>query len=175
MGQIKKHPPVKLITGLIYKDEAVFGKAKKILGCKFGVIDFISPPMPFTHTDYYRCEFGSGLKRRFISFKKLILAQSLPEIKIAANKIEKKLTKHNLRLINIDPGYLNLGKLLLATTKDYAHRIYLDKGIYAEVTLFYQNKSYQPWEWTYPDYKTAEYINIFGKIRNIYAEQIKNK
>ena len=79
------------------------------------------------------------------------------------------------RIINIDPGYLDLSKLILASTKDYKHRIYLTKGIYAEVTLFYQDKTFCPWEWTYPDYKTGEYIEIFNRIRQIYAEQIKEK
>jgi len=97
------------------------------------------------------------------------------KIKINTNIIEEKLSKHGLRIINIDPGYLDMAKLILASTKDYKHRIYLDKGIYAEITLFYQNKNFTPWEWTYPDYKSSDYIAIFNHIRALYAEQIKNK
>lgn len=142
---------------------------------RFGKIDFESPALPFIHTAYYEKEFGKNLKRKFIAFQKLILPHNLHKIKIITNKIEKKMAKGISRVINIDPGYLDLSKLILASTKDYKHRIYLTKGIYAEVTFFYQDKTFRPWEWTYPDYKTSEYIEIFNRIRQIYAEQIKGK
>ncbi|MBU3958775.1 MAG: DUF4416 family protein, partial [Candidatus Omnitrophica bacterium] len=98
---------------------------------------------------------------------------TLAKIKIITNQIEKKLSSAESRRINIDPGYLTLAKLILATTKDYRHRIYLRKGIYAEVTLSYQGKTFCPWEWTFADYKTVEYIDIFNRIRELYAQQIK--
>lgn len=174
MGQIKRHPPVKLIIGFIFKEEGILNKAKAILERRFGRIDFTSQTLTFAHTAYYEREFGKDLKRAFVSFQKLIPPQNLPRIKIATNKIEHKLSVDKRRLINIDPGYLDLSKLVLASTKDYKHRIPLNKGVYAEVTLFYQDKSFQSWVWTYPDYKTAEYIAIFNKIRGIYAGQIKD-
>jgi len=172
MGIVKRRPPVKLIVGFIFKEENVFIKAKKFLEKRFGKIDFESEEMPFVHTAYYENEFGKDLKRKFISFKKLIPTDSLSQIKIATNKIEKKLSNPPSRLINIDPGYLNLSKLILATTKDYKHRIYLKEGIYAEVTLFYQDKTFKAWEWTYPDYRTNEYLAIFNQIREVYAQQL---
>lgn len=173
MLTIKKHIPVKLIIGFIFKEGHICDNAKIVLQRYFGKIDFESPLFDFNHTDYYEKEFGKPLKRKFVSFKKLILAQNLPKIKITTNKIEKGLSQGASRLINIDPGYLDLSKLVLASTKDYRHRIYLDRGIYSEVTLFYQNRTFNPWEWTYPDYKTSEYIAIFNQIRKIYSEQIK--
>ncbi|MDD4979970.1 MAG: DUF4416 family protein [Candidatus Omnitrophica bacterium] len=175
MGKIKKHLAVKLFSGFIFKEENTLAKAESFLEKKFGRIDFESPLLPFTHTHYYEEEFGKGLKRKFVSFKKLIPPEGLPKIKIATNRIEQKLSRAGLRLINIDPGYLDMAKLVLATTKDYKHRIYLDKGIYAEITLFYEHKDFKAWEWTYPDYKTADYIAVFNRIREIYAAQIKNK
>jgi hypothetical protein len=175
MGEAKKPEPVKLILGFIFQKEDVLNEASVLLKKRFGKIDFQSQILAFTHTDYYAPEFGKDLKRKFLSFKDLILPEDLPEIKIAANRIEQKLSRRQSRLINIDPGYVNLAKLVLASTKDYKHRIYLGKGIYAEVTLFYQAKTFRPWEWTYPDYKTDEYIGIFNQIRGIYAGQIKNK
>lgn len=194
MGQIKRHQPVnpvrnlflafkksgisngvKLIIGFIFKEELILNQAKTILERQFGKIDFESNALPFTHTAYYEKEFGKDLKRKFICFQKLTPPQALARIKIITNKIEHKLSINRRRLINIDPGYLCLSKLILASTKDYKHRVYLNKGIYAEVTLFYQNKDFQFWEWAYPDYKTAEYIAIFNKIREVYAAQIKNK
>ena len=173
MGIRKIHPPVKLIVGFIFKEEVILEKTKSILKRYFGPIDFTSQILSFSHTRYYEAEFGQDLKRQFISFKRLILPQKLARIKIITNRIEKKLSYYNKRLINIDPGYLSLSKLVLASTKDYKHRIYLNHGMYAEVTLFYQNKTFQAWEWTYPDYKTQEYISIFNKIREIYQAQIK--
>ncbi len=173
MGEIKKHQRVKLIIGFIFKEEVIYKKAIAFLAREFGELDFESQTLAFIHTDYYENEFGKGLKRKFISFKKLIPPQNLARIKSITNKIEDKLSCKNCRQVNIDPGYLNLAKLILASTKDFKHHIYLNKGIYAEVTLFYQDKTFQAWEWTYPDYKTAEYIQIFNKIRGIYFKQIK--
>lgn len=173
MGFIHKPYPVKLITGFIFKQKEILDKAITILEKYFGKIDFKSEILPFIYTDYYEKELGKDLKRNFISFKRLINPENLSKIKIITNRIEQKLSYKQHRLINIDPGYVDLAKLVLASTKDYKHRIYLGKGIYAEVTLFYQDRSFRYWEWTYPDYKTEAYINIFNRIRTIYAEQIK--
>jgi len=173
MGQIKNYPPVKLFMGFIFANELYFIKAKEILINKFGTLDLESKTIDFIYTDYYNKEMGQGLKRKFISFKKLIQPQILPDIKIFTNKLENKLSIEKRRNINIDPGYLDMAKVILASTKDYSHRIYLRKGIFAEVTLFYQNKELQPWPWTYPDYKTQDYREIFSKIRELYIQQIK--
>jgi hypothetical protein len=173
MGKIIKPHPVKLIVGFIFKDESFYQKSKIILERAFGKIDFESQTLTFSHTDYYQKEFGRNLLRKFASFKELIHREALPRIKIYTNGIESKLSQEKRRRINIDPGYLDMAKLVLASTKDYKHRIYLNKSIYAEITLFYQDKTFQPWEWTYRDYRTPEYIRIFNQIRQIYAEQLK--
>jgi hypothetical protein len=175
MGEIKRHLPVKLIIGFIFKEEPPFNTARIFLERRFGEIDFESKVFSFIHTDYYEKEFGRELKRQFISFKKLIPPERLAGIKVITNAIERKLSSDSRRQINIDPGYIDMAKLILATTKDYKHRIYLQKGIYAEITLFYQGKTFNSWEWTYPDYKTSEQIAIFNQIREIYLEQIKTK
>ena len=173
MGKIGKNAPVKLVVGFIYKEGPTLHKVKLILQKYFGEIDFESQELEFNLTDYYKDELGVGLKRKFISFRKLILPQALPKIKILTNKIEEKLALNNNRTINIDPGYLNLAKFVLATTKDFAHRIYIDKGIYAEITLTYLGKTFKSWEWTYPDYRTEAYIEILNSIREIFSQQIK--
>ena len=175
MGKVYKHPTVKLIIGFIFKDEGSFKKSAILLKRKFGPFDFESQLINFIPTDYYEAEFGKVLKRKFLSFKMLLPPQDLAKIKIYTNSLEQKLSKGNKRTINIDPGYLDLGKLVLATTKDHSHRIYLNKGIFGEVTLFYENKSFRPWNWTYPDYRTDEYITIFNQIREVYYGQIKQK
>ncbi len=175
MGKIKRPQPVKLIIGFIFKDEAHLNKSVSILKRHFGKTDFESGILIFNHTDYYEKEMGRDLKRKFIAFEKLIPAAKLSKIKLISNKIEEKLSKNSRRLINIDPGYLDLPKLVLASTKDFRHRIYIGNNIYAETTLFYQEESFRPWEWTYPDYKTPEQIALFNQIREIYAQQIKDK
>jgi hypothetical protein len=174
MGSEKKHTPVKLIIGCIFKEAAAYQRAKSMLERRFGPADFESPIVDFTHTDYYEREFGSPLRRSFISFKKLVAPDGLAVIKNATNRIERKLSRDNLRLVNLDPGYLTLSKFVLATTKDYTHRVFLGKGIYAEVTLLYKDKGFKAWEWTYPDYRSNAYIEIFNRIRTLYAGQIKD-
>lgn len=173
MGKIRKSPLVKLISGLIFKEDEILKKAESNLKKLYGRIDYNSPILDFNYTDYYEKEFGKNLRRKFISFEKLILSERLSKIKITTNKIEKKFSKDNLRRINIDPGYLDLAKLILATAKDYNHRIYLAQGIYAEVTLCYQGNTFKPWNWTYRDYQSQEYIAIFNQIREIYNLQIR--
>lgn len=169
MGKTRKYNPVKLIIGFIYKDEAVFVKVENKLKKRFGAIDFRSPAIDFNYTDYYEAEMGRGLKRRFVSFSRLIRMQDLYRIKLYTNRLESRFLSAKCRLINIDPGYVDMAKLVLASTKDYAHRIYLRKGILAEVTLSYRENSFSPNDWTYPDYRSPEYIAIFNQIRKLYA------
>jgi hypothetical protein len=166
---VKNNFKVKLVIGFIYKDEAVFIKAKDWLKKKFGKIDFESAGIDFNCTDHYELEMGKGLKRKFISFSKLISIADLYRVKLYANRLETKFLTAKRRQINIDPGYLDLAKLVLATTKDYAHRIFLRKGIFAEVTLSFRGSSFSANEWTYPDYCSKEYIDIFNQIRKLYA------
>lgn len=166
---------VKLTAGFIFKDKAALNQALAALEKRFGKIDFVSPSLAFTYTDYYENEFGTQLKRQFVSFSRLIAPERLAEIKLITNRIERRLSKGSRRLVNIDPGYLDMAKLVLATTKDYRHRIYLNKGIFAEITLCYRGRTFTPWEWTYPDYRSADYIGIFNRIRQIYADQIKEE
>jgi len=173
MGIIKDYPPVKLFIGFIFSQDKFLFKAKEILSKKFGPIDWESEIIDFIFTDYYEKEMGSNLKRNFISFKRLIRASKLADIKIFTNKLEDRLSISQKRRINIDPGYLDLAKVILASTKDYTHRIYLKNGIFAEVTIFYQNKEFRSWPWTYPDYKTPQYKQVFEKMRQLYAQQIK--
>jgi hypothetical protein len=170
MGSIIKHPPVKLFFGFIFKDDNIYSQTRLTLEKHFGKIDFESNALPFIYTDYYQKELGRDLKRRFVSVGQLINPADLYKIKIYTNKIEKRLSKNGCRLINIDPGYLDLAKLALASTKDYCHRIYLNKGIFAEITLVFQGKTFKPLGWAYPDYRSEDYISIFNEMREIYKK-----
>lgn len=175
MGKIQKEIPVKLICGFISSKEELFRKAARSLSARFGEIDFESETLIFDYTKYYEEEMGQDLKRKFISFQRLISPAKLHLVKIFTNKLEVKFSKDIRRKINIDPGYIDGSKLILATTKDYSHRIYISKGIFAEVTLSFQKGGFVSLPWTYPDYKTEAYRQIFERIRTIYSNQIKSK
>ena len=175
MGIIKRPCRVKLVTGLLFNDPEKYNTAKKALARIFGRIDFESDSLDFVHTAYYNAEMAPGLKRRFLSFERLCALKNICAVKVKTNALEKRYAKDGRRQINIDPGYLDLAKLVLFSTKDYTHRIYVDKDIYAEVTLFYKDNSFNTWPWTYPDYKSTEYIHIFESMRQIYKEQITKK
>jgi hypothetical protein len=174
MGAIKEPKPVKLIVGMFTQEPRLFDVAQERLSERFGPVDYESQLLPFDHTRYYAVEFGENLQRKFVSFARLIDPGELAAIKRWTNELEMELAVEGRRRINLDPGYLSLGKLVLATTKDWQHRIYLGGGIYAEVTLRYRRGRFQPWEWTYPDYRSAAYIAIFNHIRHLYTRQRKN-
>ena len=170
MGKARKPKAVKLIIGMLAKSQKLFDTAEEFFIKKFGPIDYKSPEISFDYTDYYKKEMGGPLKRKFISFKKTISPEKIAKIKLLANSIEEKLSSNKKRRINIDPGYISDSKLVLTTTKDYFHRIYLNYGIHAEVTLKWRKGGFEPFEWTYPDYRSREYIEILNTIRNNYMK-----
>ena len=163
---------VKFICGLIFQNEDIYTKATAALKKKFGAVDLESSPIAFNFTDYYEKETGTGLIRRFLAFKKLRDPAAFVGIKRFCVKLEKKFSVNNARRINIDPGYINESKLVLTTTKDFSHRIYLGKGVFAEITLNYQGKNFKDHPTTFPDYRTDTYKNIFLQIRETYRTQI---
>lgn len=173
MSRPAEPKPVKLIAGLISARERLISEAVEVLARRFGEIDYISRLLDFSYTDYYEKEMGSELKRRFVSFRDLIDPGTLPEIKLAANAVEEGFAENGKRKVNIDPGYLTPFHLILATGKGYAHRPYLRKGIYADLTLIYRDKAFRSLEWTYPDYAGDEIKAVLGKIRRRYIQQLK--
>jgi hypothetical protein len=175
MGRTKQALPVKLIVGMFSREETLLSVAKGALMNRFGPVDYESELLYFDQTPYYEREFGPNLLRRFVSFSELIAPDRLAEVKCITNELEMTWTVDGRRQVNLDPGYVSMGKLVLATTKDYTHRIYLGQGIYAEVTLKYQRGAFRPWEWTYPDYASPEYLQIFGRIRQSYVDQLHSQ
>lgn len=174
MGTVQIPPKAILFTGLIYNISQKPQEIFRVLEEEFGKVCLSSHTFSFDETDYYEEEMGAELERVFVAFDGLINMDSIPDIKLYTNKIEIELfSKNNRRSINIDPGYLTHGKVILATTKDFQHRIYLGKGIYGEVTLRYRKNSFVPWEWTYRDYRRGESIEFFNKLRNIYRRKMK--
>lgn len=145
------------------------------LRCYYGETDFVSPWMAFGFTDYYTPELGRDLKRRFVAFRRLIAPDALPSAKNQTNRIEQRYAQQARRQVNIDPGYVSGEHMILATTKAYAHRPYLRDGIYADLTLIYRKGSYRPLEWTYPDYRQPELVEMFNGIRNTYLSQLNER
>jgi len=161
---------------LIAAEDVVFNRNLEDLKLDFGEIDFTSERFPFNFTDYYTEEMGGPLFRHLITFERLISIPLLPEIKQTTNRLEEKYsTPDGKRRVNIDPGYLTLAHAILATTKGYAHRPYLRDGIYADLTYLYQNKTFQPLEWTYPDYRQEQIILLFNWFRKKYLEDLKRR
>ena len=182
MGKILLPVPVKLFIGILASDVSLFKMAEEKLASLFGAIDLKTSAqgIPFTFTDYYINEMGNSIKRFFLSFEKTIKPDDITGIKIKTNQLEEVIAGEAnakaSRPINLDPGYLTAGKVILATTKDYSHRIYLKDGIYAEITLQYHTikgggKKFQAMPWTYPDYCTKEYLDFFNQMRKIYLTQ----
>jgi len=166
---------VKLFTGFFSSDTGIFPEVKKCLEKKFGTVDLESPAIDFHHTEYYEKEFGKKLKRIFFSFSELQPLEKIYKAKLITGEIEKKFCDAGRRRVNLDPGYIDMAKLVLFTTKDYSHRLYLGENIYGEVTLKFEKGVFAAWPWTYPDYKTREYTDFFMKVRGIYHEALKKK
>jgi hypothetical protein len=176
MGQIRAPRPVKLFVGMLAARTDLFNIAQKELKAKFGPIDMVSDVIPFEFTDYYEKEMGPNLLRKFVGFEQLINPKELASAKLFTNNLEEEISEqleNGRRAINLDPGYITLSKLVLASTKDYSHRVYLGDGIFAEVTLHFSDKRFNPWSWTYPDYKTATYRKFFETMRRQYVEILK--
>ncbi|GBD37880.1 hypothetical protein HRbin37_00119 [bacterium HR37] len=175
MSKLIEPRPVKLFIGIIYSKDAPIKDCINILKEKFGEIDFISEVMPFNFTSYYEKEMGKDLLRQIISFKRLIKREELIEIKITTTEIEEKFSIEGKRMFNLDPGYIAPEHLILATGKGYYHRPYLGKGVYADLTLIYRQRDFQPLEWTYPDYRGEELRGVFREIRKKYMSDLREE
>ncbi|RMF97690.1 MAG: DUF4416 family protein [Candidatus Schekmanbacteria bacterium] len=178
MGDINldKVVKAKLFCALMFEREEDRQYAENELTKEFGKIELSSNIYKFNHTDYYCEEFGCNLKKKLIVFEKTVEQEILPDIKIKTNEIEDSyLTDKGNRRVNIDPGFILPSKLILASTKNYSHRIYLGKGIYAEVTLMFTKKGVKYLEWTYPDYRSEELAEFLIEVRQNYIKSLKKQ
>jgi hypothetical protein len=176
MGVIRNPIPAKLFTGMLSPDPALFDECAGLLHAAYGPLDYESDVMPWDTTDYYRDEMGARIFRKFIFFKDLIDPGSLAAVKSFSNALEDRLAvktpNGSRRRINLDPGYVTEAKVVLATTKDFSHRVYIGGNIYAEVTLRYSNKerSFTACDHTYFDFRTDTYKLLFNTARNMLRE-----
>ena len=190
MALVAPAPKVKLICGMISCREALFAQARDVLGGKFGPCDIVSEVMPFDFTHYYDQEMGSPLYRQFVAFEELRDADMLVEAKVASNQIEATfasdedpsdmpalipnsgisggmapVTSTMRRPINLDPGYIESGKLVLASMKNFSHRIYMGRGVFGEVTMQYRHGKWEALPWTFPDYASGRYFGFLNEAR----------
>lgn len=163
--------PVKLFFGVLYSDETLLEKAFELIEAWHGPIDFKSDPVPFDVTDYYAPEMGGPIRRMFASMEKLISPKRLARTKLESNDIEESLAVGGDRKVNLDPGYLDFDKVVLASVKYNGDKVYLDHGIWADLTLRYKNGTFEPYPWSFPDFKAGLYTGVFKTIREKYKSQ----
>ena len=167
--------PVKLICGILFSDEGLYRSAVDQLLQHYGPMDYKSPLYPFDVTDYYVPEMGSPIHRQFCSFTTLVDPGCLAHVKIECNDIEDSLAINGQRKVNLDPGYMDYDKFVLASAKYNSHKIYLSEGIYADLTLRYEKGAYVPSPYCFPDFKTGLYHEAFMHIRAKYKGQVRRQ
>ena len=173
MGTAGDPLKVMIFASILSQGDASLRKALELLTAKIDLIEEQTSAERFTYTSYYEREMGSGLLRIFVLFKSLKNRDTLADIKIATNSIEQALAVDSRRTVNIDPGYIALEHVILATTKGYSHRVYLRDGIYADLTLIFNNGTYRPLEWSYPDYSDKSAILLFNNWRERYKKVLR--
>jgi hypothetical protein len=176
MAEPKPFALVKLIVGIISSKEIYLERAEEEISVLFGPVDLKSPIFPFDLTNYYEEQMGINLKRIFLSFVELVPPGQLSAMKIRTNALEQKIRQdsgENFRVVNIDPGILTSSSLIMATAKDFSHRIPLAQGIYAHLEFLFSKQGIRILEWTYPDFRQESYQRFFLDVRKIYQEQLR--
>jgi hypothetical protein len=166
-----------LVVAAFSRHAAAAAWAREQLEGAFGPVAVASEVYDFIQTQYYEPTMGPGLRKQFLAFERLVPAGCLAAVKQRTNALERDLANARLysepRPLNLDPGVLGLGKFLLATTKDQSHRVYLRDGIFAEVTLRYHAGEFEPWPWTYADYRLPLVLEFLQKAREVYRRRLQ--
>ncbi len=173
MSQPQPASPAKLVIGFLVGDKSLAGGIMNALGESFGALDLVSPWLPFDYTDYYIREMGAPLHRRLLAYKTLVAQDELPAVKHITNRLEANTAVDNRRRVNIDPGLLLRERFVLATGKNFTHRVYLGRGIYADLTLIYRQGAFQALPWTYPDYTDARLQAFLLRARHKLDRDLK--
>lgn len=177
MGRPSSPSPVLLLMAAFsrYEEALAWGRRQAVEA--WGPVVLESPQFEFAQTDYYQATMGADLRKVFWAFERLVDPAMLVEHKLQTNQWEEDyaaLGAHpEVRPLNLDPGYLSLGKLVLASTKDFTHRIYVSRGIFAEVTLYYRHHRWQHHEWTFPDYRRDDYQRFFSQCRDYLYQKTR--
>ena len=176
MAQPKEFAPVKIVCGVIYKEESLYQRVRTTLEAEWGAIDLESQAFAFDLTDYYEAEMGPGLVRRFMSFRGLATPESLPSLKLRTIALEEALRRESGvagRPANIDPGYVTASALVMATAKDFSHRIPIGGGIYAHLELLFTKTGIRALEWTYPDLRREVCGEFFREVRRAHLSAVR--
>ena len=176
MAEPRSPVPALLVVAVFSRHEDTFAWAQARLVALFGPVGLASAPFVFDQTTYYEASMGRDLRKRFLAFERLVQPDRLAGFKLQTNSLERELADSGSypeeRPLNLDPGLLVLGKFLLATTKDQAHRVYLRDGIFAEVTLRYHAGAFEPWPWTYADYRLPCVHEFLQQAREYYRRRL---
>ncbi len=167
--------PAKLIAGFFLKDRDLAADLVQDLQLQLGPVDMVSAWLNFDFTTYYERELGAPLSRRLVVFQTLVEQTQLAAIKRMTNRLEHKYQRQGRRRVNIDPGYLLAERFVLATGKNFTHRIYIGQGIYADLTLIYQQGAFRTLPWTYPDYADKRLIDFLTLVRRKYMLDLKKQ
>jgi hypothetical protein len=165
--------PVKPVVSLILTRKDLAPRVIQCLSDYFGPPDLVGPWWPFNLTDYYYREMGAPLGRILAAFLHLAHPGRLADWKVFTNQLEERFSLGGSRLVNLDPGYVAKERLVLATGKNYTHRLYLDHGVYGDLTLIYSRGGFQPLPWSYPDYARGEMPELLERVRRKYLWQLK--
>jgi len=174
MSRPVKPDPVKLMAAFLYRETTDMSKALGEMEARFDGADAVSDEMVFDFTEYYCREMGKPLYRRFVCFRELLDPGNLAEIKLWTNDLEHAMESDSLRRVNVDPGVLCAGSLVLATCKPAPHRPYLGSGVFADLTLMYSEGEYRPLEWTYPDYRDERVRAFMGQARELLLFELRS-
>jgi hypothetical protein len=178
MGQIRPVVPVKLFVGILSSAPEIVAQVEERLIALFGSIDLRSDAYPFDSTHYYDAEMGTPIERRFVAFENLVAPAELAAAKVRTNELEADFQVRvpgRRRPVNLDPGYLEQSKIVLASTKNFYHRILISGGIYGEVTQHFEAGEWRSFPWTFPDFRSGRYNVFFLALRKTYRGQLRGR
>ena len=172
MSEYAQAAPVKSLAAILFREEEALETALSRLAEQLSAIDYRSSAYPFEYSDYYRHEMGAGLRRLLVSFTALTTPERLVRTKHVSTVVEQEFARDGKRRVNIDPGYLDLYKLVLASFKGRGNKIYLGDGVWADPTLYYRKKAFHAFPWSFPDFKSGLFDQDLQRIRELYKRAI---
>jgi len=168
MPQVTQVAPVLRLCSCLTAEAELLPRVQAALEAEFGMIALRSAPFPFDTSDYYRAEMGAHLQRYWYCFKKLYAAESLPEYRHASGKIERSFLQADRRRVNLDPGYLDYGKLVLASLKEAPDKIYMGRGVWAHTCLRFRDGRFIAPDHSFPDFMDGRFNAFMLEARALY-------
>jgi len=167
--------PARLVVSVIYREERRFTETVPRVESVAGPVRAAGGPLPFDRTEYYGREMGAPLFRRFLAAGRAVPRGSLAPIKVAMESIEAEMSEGGRRTVNLDPGLLTPESFILATGKNFSHRVYLGNGVFADLTLVYRGGEFRPLPWTYPDYASDGVRSLLGELRREHLAEVQGE